>query len=247
LSMNLFAVGEPSNALCRKAEPALTHLGVDLRHEGGPGTLAMSVVHDLRNPLAAIHSGAEMLNGSQLPEQQVRRLASNIRNASIRIEELLQDYVDLCRARERHRTPASLHSLVAQAVDRIADMADAHSVAVVQDVPAGLVVTVERGRIGSVLGNLLANALEAMATGGSIHISAIATGGSVVLRVRDTGPGIPPEIHDRLFQPFVTARKPKGWGLGLAQARQTVIEHGGEMWVESTPGGGACFGFSLPT
>ena len=210
------------------------------------GTLAMSIVHDLRNPLAAIHTGAEMLNGSQLGEQQVRRLARNMYNASLRIQELLQDYVDRCRTRESQPHPYNLRCLISHAVDRIAAAAEAQSVVVVREVRADMVVTLDRGRIGSVLANLLANALEAMPSGGSIHISTAATGGSVVIRVRDTGPGIAPEIRDRLFHPFVTARKPNGWGLGLAQARQTVIDHGGEMWLESPPGQGACFAFSLP-
>ena len=244
--MRMFAVGEPRAAHCGKTNPAPTHAGVDLPNETTLATLAMSVVHDLRNPLAAIHSGAEILNGSQLPEQQVQRLARNMYNASLRIQELLQDYVDLCRTRESQSHPSNLRSLVAHAVDRIAAVAEAQSVAVVQDVPAGLVVTLDRRRIGSVLANLLANALEAMPAGGSIHISAIAAESSVVTRVRDTGPGIAPEIRDRLFQPFVTARKPNGWGLGLVQARQVVIDHGGEMWLESPPGRGACFAFSLP-
>jgi len=56
-----------------------------------------------------------------------------------------------------------------------------------------------------------------------------------------------PKIRDRLFQPFATAQKSNGWGLGLIQARQVVIEQGGDMWVESPSGRGACIGFSLPT
>jgi signal transduction histidine kinase len=241
----MFAVGELT-ADYTKTKPTPKHEGVVLRNETSLGTLAMSVVHDLRNPLAAIHGGAEMLKGSQLPEEQVRRLARNMYNASVRIQELLQDYVDLCRTRESQPHPSNLRSLVAYAVESIAAVAEAQSVVVVQDVPADLLVTLDRGRIGSVLANLLANALEAMPTGGSIHISAIAAESSVVIRVLDTGPGIAPEIRDRLFQPFVTARIPNGWGLGLAQARQVVIDHGGEMWLESPPGRGACFAFSLP-
>jgi signal transduction histidine kinase len=244
--MIMFAVDEPRTAQGRKTQPAPTHAGVDLRNEAALGTLAMSVVHDLRNPLAAIHSGAEMLNGSQLPEQQVRRLARNMHNASVRIQELLEDYVDLCRTRKSQPCPSNLRSLVAHSVDRIAAVAEAQSVVVVQDVPADQVVTLDRRRIGSVLANLLANALDAMPTGGSIHISTIAAESSVVIRVLDSGPGIAPEIRDRLFQPFVTARKPNGWGLGLAQSRQAVIDHGGEMWLESPTCRGACFAFSLP-
>ena len=234
----------------------------------------MSVVHDLRSPLAAIHSGAQILNGPQLPEEQVRRLARNMYNASIRIQEMLQDYLELCRASESRRLPSNLQGLVADAVRRIADGAEAQSVAVVQDVGPDLFVTVERVRIGSVLANLLVNALEAMPAGGSIHISAAIAEhsletqidrvanrpkqvaapeahcrpakGFVVTRVLDTGPGIAPEIRDRLFQPFATARKPNGWGLGLAQARQVVTDHGGQIWLESSSSVGTCFAFSLP-
>jgi signal transduction histidine kinase len=242
----MIAAGEPLTADCRKTRPAPAHAVPDLRNEAALGTLAMSVVHDLRNPLAAIHTAAEMLSASQLPEQQLRRLARNICKASVRIQELLQDYVDLRRMGESQPRPSSLRSLVAHSVDRIAAVAEAQSVVVVQDVPADHVVTLDRRRIGSVLNNLLANALEAMPAGGSIHISTIATECSVVIRVLDTGPGIAPEIRDRLFQPFVTARKPNGWGLGLSQSRQVVIEHGGEMWLERPSCRGSCFAFSLP-
>jgi signal transduction histidine kinase len=92
----------------------------------------------------------------------------------------------------------------------------------------------------------LTNALDAMPAGGSVRVSAITTESSVVIRVLDNGSGIAPEIQGRLFQPFVTARKTNGWGLGLAHARQIVIDHGGEVWLESPPGRGACFVFSLP-
>ena len=233
-------------ALYRKKGPTLTQALPDLQDEADLGAVAITIVHDLRNPLTAIHSGAEMLNDSQLTEEQVRRLARNIYKASVRIQELLQDYVDLCRTRGNRPDPCNLSSLVAHAVDRIASVAEAQCVVVVQDVPADLVVTVDRSRIGSVLTNLLVNALEVMPVGGSLCISATAGEASVVVRVLDTGPGIAPEIRDRLFQPFVTARKPGGLGLGLAQARRVVTDHGGEMWLESLPGKGACFAFSLP-
>jgi len=85
-----------------------------------------------------------------------------------------------------------------------------------------------------------------MLGGGTIRILAIPERHSVLIKVRDTGPGIDPEIRDRLFQPFVTAGKPGGLGLGLAFSRQAVLDHGGQMWVESG-GQGACFAFCLPS
>lgn len=103
----------------------------------------------------------------------------------------------------------------------------------------------DRRRIHRVLVNLLVNALEVMPHGGSIHISAISDQNSVLIRVRDSGPGIAPEIKDRLFQPFATAGKAHGVGLGLAFSRQAVLDHGGDMWAESSPQG-ACFAVRLP-
>ena len=67
-----------------------------------------------------------------------------------------------------------------------------------------------------------------------------------MVHVEDTGPGIAPEIRAQLFQPFVSLGKRNGLGLGLALSRQTVLDHGGDMWVESVPGRGARFSFRLP-
>ncbi len=240
--MNLFQVDDPRLAVCSKARP---NPDASLPTEFALRTLTMSIVHDLRSPLAAIHSGAEVLSGPQIPEQQVRRLARNMYSASVRIQQMLHEYAELCRTAELQRQPYSLRAIVAQAVDQIKAAAEAHSVVVAHNVHADVSVNVDRVRIGSVLVNLLMNAIEAMPAGGSIQICTAGSERSVAVRVIDTGPGVAAEIRDRLFQPFVTG-KPNGWGLGLAQARQTVLEHGGDMWLESQPGMGACFGFSLP-
>ena len=103
----------------------------------------------------------------------------------------------------------------------------------------------DRQRMQRVLVNLFINALDVMPGGGTIRISATPTA-ILVVKVRDTGPGIDPEIRDRIFQPFATAGKAGGLGLGLAFSRQAVLDHGGRMWVESGSQG-ACFAFSLPS
>ncbi len=237
------AAVEPGFARRKESRAAATHKGLD---DSALGALAMLIVHDLRNPLAAIYSGAEILAGPPLPEQQVQRLAHNMYGASIRIKELLEDYVDRCRTGEGRLHPSSLRNLIAHSVDKIAALAEAQSVVVMTEIPEDQTVTLDRSRIGSVLSNLLTNAIEAMPEGGVIRISVSAGDSRAVIRVRDTGPGVAPEIRDRLFQPFVTARKQNGWGLGLAQAHRVVVNHGGEMWLEAVAGQGACFAFSLP-
>src|SRR5579884_341102 len=93
--MKMFALAERAPALCTKPRTTAARV-VDIRDEA-LGTLAISIVHDLRNPLAAIYSGAEMLNTTHLSPEQVRRLARNMFTASVRIKELLEDYCERCR------------------------------------------------------------------------------------------------------------------------------------------------------
>jgi signal transduction histidine kinase len=204
-----------------------------------------SLVHDLRNPLSAIHGGAELLIRSRLSEPQVQRIARNLYGASVRMNELLDEILTRYTATDRGVESSSLRDLLISAVDKIALVAEAQTVQIVQNVPENLVIAVDPQRIQRVFVNLLVNALDVMPGGGTIQISAVPECHSVLIRVRDTGPGIAPELRDRLFQPFATAGKVGGLGLGLYFSRQAVIDHGGQMWVESG-GHGACFAFRLP-
>jgi signal transduction histidine kinase len=195
--------------------------------------------------LATIHGSAEMLAGPRLSQPQVHRIARNMYCASVRMRELLEEFLDRSRVAEKERELSDIRELVASAVDKISAGAEFQSVHVVQVVPEGLVVPLDRRLICRVLVNLLVNALEVMPNGGTICISAISDGRSILIRVRDTGPGITPEIRRRLFQPFATAGKASGIGLGLAFSRQAVTNHGGKIWAESSKRG-ACFALRLP-
>jgi signal transduction histidine kinase len=204
-----------------------------------------SIVHDLRNPLSTIHGSAELLIRSRLSESQIRRVVRNMYGASIHMRELLDEVLTRFRGTDNGAEPNDLSELVTSAVGKVAVVAQAQSVEIVQNVPEELVITLDRPRIQRVLVNLLVNALDVMPDGGTIRISAFVERHSVLVKVRDTGPGIAPEIRDRIFQPFVTAGKAGGLGLGLTLSRQAVIDHGGRMWLESGSAG-ACFAFSLP-
>lgn len=210
------------------------------------GRLSASMVHDLRNPLAAIYGGAEMLVDADLPPEHVKRLAGNIYRSSRRIQELLQDLLNVSRGRTQSLEMCRLREVAAAACESLAAAAEAQHVEIALDIPSEIEVPLERSRMERVFVNLIGNSLEAMPEGGTVRIWAVAEDGSAVVHVADNGPGIAPQIRSQIFQPFVTAGKRNGMGLGLALTRQTVIEHGGEMWVESEPGRGAHFSFRLP-
>ena len=210
------------------------------------GRLSGSIVHDLRNPLAAIYGGAEMLVDAELPPANVKRLAGNIYRASRRMQELLQDLLNVSRGKGSAPEICRLREVALAACEDLASEAEQQSVTLVLEIPAEIEVPLERSRMERAFANLVGNALEAMAGGGEVRITAELQDGSVVVHVEDTGPGIAQEIRAQLFQPFVSAGKRNGLGLGLALSRQTVLDHGGDMWVQSAPGRGARFSFRLP-
>lgn len=207
--------------------------------------LATSIVHDLRNPLAAIYGGTEMMVDGGLSEAQMRRVARNIYRASRTIKDLLQELSDVARGHTQAPERCALSEVVGAAVEAQTPLAEQHHVRIEARIDPEIELMLERARIERVFVNLLNNALEAMPGGGAITVGAQRKNGAVVVFVADTGPGIPPEIRDRLFQPFVTAGK-NGLGLGLALSRQTLLAHGGDLWVENGASRGACFCVRLP-
>ena len=233
------------NAMCASIRQAREEL---IRQEriSTIGRLSASMVHDLRNPLAAIYGGAEMLVDADLPPAHVKRLAGNIYRASRRMQELLQDLLNVSRGKGSAPEMCRLREVASAACETLAPAAEQQGATLALGIPADLEAPLERSRMERAFANLIANALEAMAGTGEVRITAEMLDGAAVVHVEDTGPGIAPEIRAQLFQPFVSAGKRNGLGLGLALSRQTVLDHGGDMWVESPPGRGARFSFRLP-
>ncbi|MBI4892903.1 MAG: HAMP domain-containing protein [Acidobacteria bacterium] len=207
--------------------------------------LSTSLVHDLRNPLAAIYGGAEMLVDSNLNPSQVKRLASNIYKSSRRIQEMLQDLLQVSREPSDVRETCRLVELVRGAADECLTQTPASRLSIQIDVPEEIELVAVRSRLERVFLNLLGNAAEAMPNGGEIRIAAARDELGLLVSVTDNGPGVPEHIRSRLFQPFVTAGKRSGMGLGLALSRQTVLDHGGDLWLDTAPQG-ARFCLRLP-
>jgi signal transduction histidine kinase len=229
---------------------AIAHAAAAAIPEGRQGRistldqLSTSILHDLRNPLASICGCSEMLVDLDLTPEQVRRLSSNIHQAAGRMRELLGNLFDVTQGKIAAAEPCSIREMIMRACDIIAAAAHDQRIEISLDLQVQREIRAVRGRMERVFINLVTNAVEAMPCGGRILIAARETTDYALIEVEDSGPGIPPEIQDRLFEPFVSARKKDGLGLGLATSLRTVRDHGGEMWTESARG--ARFVIRLP-
>jgi signal transduction histidine kinase len=238
-------LAETFNSMCTSLSKAREDL---IRQEriATIGRLSTSIIHDLRNPLAAIYGGAEMLVDTKLSSAQVQRLAANIYKASRQVQSLLQELADVTQGRAHAREVCRLREVVAAAYEPLAATAEARGVTVVIDLEEDCELPLDRSPMERVFQNLLSNAIEAMPNGGSVSVHADRRDGEIVVSVEDTGPGIPSAIADQLFEPFVTAGKKNGVGLGLALSRETVVSHGGDLWSDHDKEDGARFVLRLP-
>jgi signal transduction histidine kinase len=225
-------------------------ISLPLRSESGQtrissmGWLSTSIVHDLRNPLGTVFTGAEMLMQLDPASTQGKRLAANIYRAAGRMRELLADFAAANCGNNPTCEICKIRDVITAASEAALLPVESQGFQILQDVPEGLEICVQRSRIERVFFNLITNALEAMPHGGQIRIGARKAENRVLIEVEDTGPGIPRAIGDRLFEPFVTAGKEHGLGLGLTLSRQTVLDHGGDIWTE--PANGTRFVICLP-
>jgi signal transduction histidine kinase len=158
---------------------------------------------------------------------------------------MLQELLDVVRGKSSASEICSLREVIAAAWDSVAPVAENRKIELIAEVPDGLECPMERARMERVFSNLFENAIEAMRSGGRISIGSEANGENILVRVEDSGPGINPALRGRLFQPFVTAGKKNGLGLGLALSRQTLLDHGGDLWLDAD-GPGARFCLRLP-
>jgi signal transduction histidine kinase len=214
------------------------------------------VSHDLRNPLSAIAMCAKVLrdDDGQMGRAERESLMTTIVQSADWMNRLIQDLLDVASIEtgrlslERARQAAS--ALVSQATRMFEVEASQRGVRLEARVPAEMPpMFVDASRIVQVLGNLLNNALKFTPDGGRITVGADAKGGSIVFFVSDSGPGIPladqPRVFDRYWHSRRTANK-RGTGLGLSIAKGIVEAHGGRIWIDSAPGEGATFRFSIP-
>jgi two-component system sensor histidine kinase HydH len=211
------------------------------------GQLAASVAHEVRNPLTSVKLLVEAALRSSNRKQLSLDDLQVIHGAVCRLEQTVQSFLDFARLPSPERSTGDLRGVVDQAVDLVRARARQQAVEIAVHCPNRPVLAdVDAGQLGTVLVNLLLNALDAMPRGGAVAIDlGLSPDAKIQIRVSDTGPGISGELMSRLFTPFVSSKQ-TGTGLGLSISRRIVEEHDGRITASNPHGGGACFVITLP-
>lgn len=216
--------------------------------------LLATVSHDLRTPLAAIKAAVSSLLQPDMrwdPATQ-RELLTAVNEETDRLTRLVSDLLDLSRIEGGALRPEldwyDVAELVETVVARMEAVLSTHRLEV--DVaPETGAARLDYVQIGQVIANLIENAAKYAPAGTAIRIAARRVEGAIEVSVTDQGPGIPPSERERVFEKFYRAPhagRAAGTGLGLAICKGLVEAHGGHIWVEDAPGGGARFAFTLP-
>jgi two-component system phosphate regulon sensor histidine kinase PhoR len=214
-----------------------------------------TVSHDLRSPLTTVRGYADLVGILGPVTEQQREALEKIRRATVQMNELIGDLLDLGKIEagiDMQMEPCPLSEIVAEIADSLAPNATLHGldlqVVIAPELP---MVQGNAGRMRQVVANLVGNAIKYTPQGGKIQVALARKGSEIVLSVSDTGIGIAPEDQEQLFQRFFRVRTPEtehipGTGLGLAIVRSIVEMHGGRIAVESAPGKGSTFTVALP-
>jgi len=212
------------------------------------GRMANMVIHDIRSPMQGIRLFAEMSADMGLSPEERREFSATMCSEIDRLVGMCQEILDFARGTTHlAREAASLDDLVAETLASLTGHLEEQGIRVNADLRFEGAIPIDASRMRRVVRNLCVNAIEAMADGGGeLRVTTWRRDGGARIEVADTGPGIPHEVADSLFEPFVTHGKDHGTGLGLAIARKVVEEHGGRVGFATEPGQGTTFTIELP-
>jgi signal transduction histidine kinase len=209
------------------------------------GQMASHVAHEVRNSIVPLKLYLSLLSRHTSEHPTMDGLVDKIASGMGNLETTVNDLLHFTSDREPALKTINIGMLVEEVLESIGphlrdyeiklDLADLESIE----------WTVDEGMLRRALVNLALNAVDAMSQGGTLWISTVRTARGLELEIADSGPGIPPELSGRLFDPFVTT-KPTGTGLGLAIVERIAAAHGGVIEAQNCPEGGAAFTLCLP-
>ncbi|MBZ4373664.1 PAS domain S-box protein [Corallococcus sp. AS-1-6] len=242
--------------LARRAALAIDNAGLFERAEQAIGMreeVLRIVAHDLRAPLNVIQLSATMMEKHLPPGDRARPRLETLQKSVQRANRLIQDLLDVARMEGGsltvERAPLEVAPLIQDALEQHRGLAESRSLSLQAHVPEGVPrVLADPQRLSQILSNLLGNALKFTPEGGRVLLRVQPEAGQVRFLVSDTGPGISAEDRPRIFERFWQAgpKRKEGAGLGLAIVKGLVEAHGGQVGVDSAPGVGSTFFFTLP-
>ena len=220
-------------------------------HLAFSGMLANGIVHDFRNPMSSLRLDAQMLEkeagrGAEASAERLAKLAGRMRHTLDRMDKVFQEFLLLSRPGEAARERLDLGACAKECVEMLAPRLEAAGVAAEVRAPAEESVIWASGpAVKRALLNVLLNAVQHAGANGKITVTIARAGLRIRLEVGDTGPGIPKEERERVFEMFYSKR-PQGTGLGLFLARTAVEENGGTLVAVEPDGAGARLRMEFP-
>jgi signal transduction histidine kinase len=245
----------PALAHARQYEQALHRLSQHAEQERLRNDLTAMVYHDLRGPLQNILGSLSRLERMVPAESGPLHALLGVANRSSRqLSRMIKSLLDIERLEGDESVvnlqPLSLRSVLCEAADLVGVLAHEAEQALSVEIDDHLHdIEGDHDMLVRVVTNLLENAIKHTPAGGHIALSASSRDGGVRVSISDTGPGIPAQMQNEIFDKFVRLKRDRlrdGYGLGLAFCRLAVEAHGGHIWVESSAYGGAVFSFELP-
>jgi two-component system NtrC family sensor kinase len=261
------------NKMLKELELRQRHL-VQSEKLASLGTLLSGVAHELNNPLSNISSSCQILMEEidETDKEYKKELLSQIEEQTDRSRNIVRSLLEFSREKEFRKETLPLRSLLEETIRFVKGQVPT-KIAIGLDIPADISIFADKQRIQQAFLNLIKNALEAVVDEGEVVIKAkkhkaadkteetaeiynymryrgkcTLEGDTVDIEIRDTGPGIPPDILHKIFDPFFTTKDVgKGSGLGLSIVHEIIEEHDGCIAVESEQGKGTVFFISLPT
>jgi signal transduction histidine kinase len=211
------------------------------------GEMAAAMSHEVRTPLGILRSSAQLLLREPGLSEEGREVCGFIISETERMNKLVNTLLDCARSRPLELKPVNLAELAGQAIAMLKPQAAKKGITLELD-PAtpDAIALLDTEQITQVLLNLLLNALQILPEGGHIAVSVRREERTLILEVGDDGPGISPELRERVFDPFFTQRN-GGIGLGLTVVRQIVAAHHGDIVADRSAFGGALFRVRLPS
>jgi signal transduction histidine kinase len=214
--------------------------------------LVHMIVHDLRSPLSAIMMALEILDKSPTqPPQTSRRVLAQAKGAAAKLAEMVTQMLDISRLEAGqmplNRTDCDLNAIARAAIDALGGLGSQHRLVLLA--PQPLKVVGDADLLRRIIANLLANAIKFTPKEGEIQVGISQHETHARVTVSDTGPGIPPEYHEKVFEKFGQvegASRKLGAGLGLSFCKLAVEAQGGQIGLESGVGKGSTFWFTMP-